>query len=74
MCTGYMGMGLHLAQRAAIEETKAVFPPLRQRIADALQKLEDQVESAQQGGASEEEIAKAKEAIEQAKKAAEAKN
>ncbi|KAG0650727.1 hypothetical protein D0Z07_2313 [Hyphodiscus hymeniophilus] len=57
-------------ERAAIEETKAVFPPLRQRIVDALQKLEDQVQGAQQGGASEAEITKAKDAVAQAKKAA----
>ncbi|RDW77982.1 putative tubulin-specific chaperone Rbl2 [Coleophoma crateriformis] len=54
-------------ERAAIAETKAVFPPLRQRIADALAKLEDQLESAQGSGASEEEIAKATEAVKQAK-------
>lgn len=57
-------------KRAAIEETKAVFPPLRQRITDALQKLEDQLELGQERGASEEEIAKAKEVIQQAKAAA----
>ncbi|PSS16897.1 hypothetical protein M430DRAFT_42871 [Amorphotheca resinae ATCC 22711] len=57
-------------ERAAIEETKAVFPPLRQRITDALQKLEDQLELGQERGASEEEIAKAKEVIQQAKAAA----
>lgn len=61
---------LHPPQRAAIEETKAVFPPLRQRITDALQKLEDQIEVAQQSGASPEEIAKAKNVIDQAKAAA----
>jgi len=59
-----------LLQRAAIEETKAVFPPLRQRITDALQKLEDRLQGVQEGGAAEAEITKAKEVIEQAKKAA----
>ncbi|EKD20649.1 uncharacterized protein L3040_006373 [Drepanopeziza brunnea f. sp. 'multigermtubi'] len=58
-------------ERAAIEETKAVFPPLRERISDALKKLEDQVETAQSSGASEEEIVKAKEVIKSAKDDAE---
>ncbi|TVY83638.1 Tubulin-specific chaperone A [Lachnellula suecica] len=53
-------------EKTAIEETRAVFPPLRQRIADAVQKLEDQVEA---GGATDEEAAKAKEAIKAAKDA-----
>ena len=57
----------NLEQRTAIEETRAVFPPLRQRISDALQKLEDQVEA---GTASEEEVSKAKAAIQSAKEAA----
>jgi tubulin-specific chaperone A len=54
------------SKQTAIEETRAVFPPLRQRIADAVQKLEDQVEA---GRATDEEITKAKEAIEKAKEA-----
>jgi len=54
-------------ERAAIEETKAVFPPLRERIAIALQKLLDQLEA---GSDSDDEIAKAKEAIDQAKASA----
>jgi len=56
-------------QRAAIEETKAVFPPLRQRITDALAKLEDQLEAGQASGASEEEVKKAQEVIALAKEA-----
>lgn len=52
------------SQKTAIEETRAVFPPLRERIADAVQKLEDQVEA---GGATDDEISKAREAIEKAK-------
>jgi hypothetical protein len=55
-------------QRTAIEETKAVFPPLRQRITDALQKLEDQLEATESNGASADEVTKAKEVIAQAKK------
>ncbi|KAK2623941.1 hypothetical protein QTJ16_006575 [Diplocarpon rosae] len=57
-------------ERAAIEETRAVFPPLRERISDALKKLEDQVDAGKSSGASEEELTKAKEAIEDAKKTA----
>ncbi|KAK0108597.1 hypothetical protein ONS95_003393 [Cadophora gregata] len=57
-------------ERAAIQETKNVFPPLRERIKDALQRLEDQVEEGQTNGALEEEIAKAKEVIKNAKEAA----
>ncbi|PMD32788.1 tubulin binding cofactor A [Hyaloscypha variabilis F] len=56
-------------ERAAIEETKAVFPPLRQRITDALAKLEDQLEAGQASGASEEEVKKAQEVIALAKEA-----
>merc|ERR1711977_550321 len=37
-------------ERAAIQETKNVFPPLRERIKDALQKLEDQVKEGQWQG------------------------
>ncbi|PMD15982.1 putative tubulin-specific chaperone Rbl2 [Hyaloscypha hepaticicola] len=56
-------------ERTAIEETKAVFPPLRQRITDALAKLEDQLEAGKASGASEEEIKKAQEVITSAKEA-----
>jgi len=56
-------------ERTAIEETKAVFPPLRQRITDALAKLEDQLEAGQAGGANEEEVKKAQEVIKLAKEA-----
>jgi len=52
-------------ERAAIEETKAVFPPLRERITDALHKLEDQLER----GGDDAEMEKAKEVVEAAKKA-----
>merc|ERR1712000_624505 len=57
-------------ERAAIQETKNVFPPLRERIKDALQKLEDQVEEGQSNRASEEEISKAKDIIKSTKEAA----
>jgi hypothetical protein len=54
-------------QQAAIEETKAVFPSLRKRIVDALEKLEEQLEVGEEKGATEQEIAKAKEVIAEAK-------
>ncbi|CAG8949465.1 hypothetical protein HYFRA_00007695 [Hymenoscyphus fraxineus] len=54
-------------ERTAIEETRAVFPPLRQRIEDALEKLKDQLEAGQANGASEAEITAATETIENAK-------
>ncbi|KAF7901055.1 hypothetical protein BTUL_0044g00700 [Botrytis tulipae] len=57
-------------ERAAIEETKAVFPPLRERLADAILKLEDLV----QRGGDEAEEEKANDVIDQAKKAIAAGN
>ncbi|KAI9873761.1 MAG: hypothetical protein M1830_010625 [Pleopsidium flavum] len=56
-------------ERKAIEETKAVFPPLRQRVADATAKLENQLEAVKESGkeSNVEEITKAKEAVAQAK-------
>jgi len=54
-------------EKAAIEETKAVFPPLRQRINDAVVKLEDKLEAAEEDKGSEEEISKAKEVLKVAK-------
>ncbi|KAH9215519.1 tubulin binding cofactor A [Leptodontidium sp. 2 PMI_412] len=56
-------------ERTAIQETKNVFPPLRERIKDALQRLQDQVEDGESNGADEAEITKAKEVIESAKEA-----
>ncbi|KAK4116455.1 tubulin binding cofactor A [Canariomyces notabilis] len=56
-------------ERTALEETKAVFGPLQQRIADAVQKLEEQLAiSESDGTASEEELKKAREAIESGQK------
>ena len=46
-----------------------MFPPLRQRITDALEKLQDQLEAGQASGASEEEVKKAQEVIALAKEA-----
>jgi hypothetical protein len=56
-------------QKLAIAETLAVFPPLRQRIADSVQKLEDQLEGQENGAsaAPDEEIVRAKEVIAGAK-------
>ncbi|ESZ94646.1 hypothetical protein SBOR_4955 [Sclerotinia borealis F-4128] len=52
-------------ERAAIEETKAVFPPLRERLEDAVVKLEDILHR----GGDERDENKAKEVIAAAKKA-----
>ena len=46
-----------------------MFPPLRERIKDALIKLEDQLEAGQAGGACEESVNKAKEVVKAAKEA-----
>jgi tubulin-specific chaperone A len=56
-------------QRTALEETKKVFPPLRQRIADAVAKLEDQIEVGEENAAPAEEISKAKDTVANAKAA-----
>ncbi|KAL1310923.1 hypothetical protein AAFC00_001148 [Neodothiora populina] len=48
-------------EQRAIEETKAVFPQLQQRIKDSLAKLQQQLE--QEEHSSSEDIAKAKEAV-----------
>ncbi|KAH0372493.1 hypothetical protein KCU65_g1162, partial [Aureobasidium melanogenum] len=53
-------------ENRALEETKAMFPQLRNRIQDSLAKLEQQLEQEQN---SPEEITKAKEAVASAKKA-----
>ncbi|OAA73230.1 Tubulin binding cofactor A [Cordyceps fumosorosea ARSEF 2679] len=55
-------------QQTAIEQTKAVFGPLKQRIADAVAKLEDQLQAAeQQAAAPEGEVAHARTVLAQAK-------
>jgi tubulin-specific chaperone A len=47
-----------------MEETKAVFAPLRKRISDAVQKLEEQIAISESGeAAAEGELEKAKEAL-----------
>lgn len=54
-------------QKQAMEETKGVFGPLRNRITDAIAKLEEQMAIAESEGAesSAEELAKAKEMLKQ---------
>ncbi|KAJ6782315.1 hypothetical protein PWT90_08638 [Aphanocladium album] len=56
--------------QTAIEQTKGVFGPLKQRIADAVDKLEDQLAAAEQAGAPEAEITQAKAILTQGKAAA----
>ncbi|KAI1264309.1 putative tubulin-specific chaperone Rbl2 [Xylariaceae sp. FL1019] len=50
-------------EQKAIEETRAVFAPLRERIDEALQRLEEQIATGESEGASEDEIKKAKETL-----------
>jgi len=47
----------------AMEETKAVFGPLKQRTVDAVAKLEEQTALSESKGAPEDELATAKEAL-----------
>ncbi|VUC28669.1 unnamed protein product [Clonostachys rosea] len=56
-------------QKLAVDETKAVFDPLRKRLADAVAKLEDQVALAADGAASETELQNANDALAKAKEA-----
>lgn len=46
-----------------MEETKAVFVPLNERIAEAIQRLEEQIATAESENGSAEELKKAKEAL-----------
>ncbi|KAI9675214.1 MAG: hypothetical protein M1829_003574 [Trizodia sp. TS-e1964] len=52
-------------QKQALQETKAIFPPLRQRISESTEKLEIILRSDE--GLPEEEVVKAKDALIQAK-------
>ncbi|KAJ2968892.1 hypothetical protein NQ176_g8954 [Zarea fungicola] len=56
-------------QQTAIEQTKAVFGPLKQRITTAVEKLEDQLAAAEDAGAPDAEITQAKAMLVQAKAA-----
>ncbi|EHL02656.1 hypothetical protein M7I_1165 [Glarea lozoyensis 74030] len=62
-----LGAPPYFSIRTAIEETRAVFPPLRQRIADAVAKLEDRLEEGKAKGGKEGEIAAAEETVGRAK-------
>ncbi|KAI8635499.1 putative tubulin-specific chaperone Rbl2 [Xylariaceae sp. FL1651] len=50
-------------EQKAIGETRAVFVPLRERIAEAVQRLEEQIATAESEGGSADELTKAKEAL-----------
>ena len=53
-----------------MEETKAIFAPLKQRTEDAVAKLEEQVALAESAGsATDQELARAREALKQGKDA-----
>ncbi|KAF8848442.1 tubulin-specific chaperone-like protein Rbl2 [Acephala macrosclerotiorum] len=55
-------------ERTAIEETKAVFPPLTERLEEALHKLEDKLDAEKSNSASAEEVSKAEGVMTEAKK------
>ncbi|KAF2195677.1 tubulin binding cofactor A [Zopfia rhizophila CBS 207.26] len=57
-------------ERQALEETKNVLPTVRQKIAQALEKLEQEIESNKEAGgtASTDDVTKAKGAVAEAKK------
>ncbi|KAI0404857.1 putative tubulin-specific chaperone Rbl2 [Xylaria palmicola] len=50
-------------EQKAVEETHAVFAPLRKRTVEAVQRLEEQIAAAEAEGAATDEIAKAREAL-----------
>ncbi|KAF4455462.1 tubulin binding cofactor A [Fusarium austroafricanum] len=54
-------------QQTALEQTKAVFEPLRQKIAVAVEKLEEQLALSEQLNTLEEQVQQAKEALAKAK-------
>ncbi|KAM0564321.1 hypothetical protein ACHAPJ_000532 [Fusarium lateritium] len=54
-------------QQTALEQTKAVFEPLRQNIATAVEKLEEQLAVSEQLNAPEEQVQQAKETLAKAK-------
>ncbi|KAH7329023.1 hypothetical protein B0I35DRAFT_473671 [Stachybotrys elegans] len=55
------------AQQLAVDQTKAVFGPLRERIDAAVEKLEEKVALEESSGAPDAEIEQAKAALEEAK-------
>ncbi|RTE74112.1 hypothetical protein BHE90_011473 [Fusarium euwallaceae] len=56
-------------QQTALEQTKAVFEPLRKKIVAAVQKLEEQITVSEQNGGQDEQVQLAKETLEKAKAA-----
>ncbi|KAF4955291.1 hypothetical protein FGADI_4663 [Fusarium gaditjirri] len=54
-------------QQTALEQTKAVFEPLRQKIAAAVEKLEEQLAVSEELSAPEDQVVQAKEALVKAK-------
>ncbi|KAI0416948.1 tubulin binding cofactor A [Xylaria grammica] len=50
-------------EQKAIEETRAVFAPLHERIVEAVQRLEERTATAESEGAAADEITKANEAL-----------
>ncbi|KAI0442299.1 putative tubulin-specific chaperone Rbl2 [Xylaria telfairii] len=50
-------------EQKAVEETRAVFAPLRERIVEAVRRLEEQIATAEAESAPAAEITKAKEAL-----------
>ena len=56
-------------KKTAIEQTKAVFEPLKARTAEAVNKLEEQIAIGEGGGAPEAEVEQAKTVLAQAKAA-----
>ncbi|KAI1639546.1 tubulin binding cofactor A [Biscogniauxia mediterranea] len=50
-------------EKKALEETKAVFAPLHERISDSVQRLEEQLAASESEGGPADEISKAKEAL-----------
>ncbi|KAI1119797.1 putative tubulin-specific chaperone Rbl2 [Nemania abortiva] len=50
-------------EQKAVEETRAVFAPLHERIVEAVQRLEEQIAAAESESAAADEITKAKEAL-----------
>ncbi|RCI14971.1 hypothetical protein L249_6844 [Ophiocordyceps polyrhachis-furcata BCC 54312] len=55
-------------QRAAVEQTRAVFAPLRARIDEAVAKLDDQIASAT-GAGHDGDLGRARDVLEEARKA-----
>ncbi|KAK0387628.1 hypothetical protein NLU13_3874 [Sarocladium strictum] len=56
--------------RTAVEQTKAVFAPLRKRIEDAVTRLEEQIAIGEENGANETELEAAKQVLKEGQKPA----